>query len=168
MARIVTLDAVRYSDLPIYEIRNGLEEQVRMDDPSFAIRMDLRAWVATEWLIYGDVFLYSFVSTSPAKLDKCLHTMYRTGPLAAGVPILGPERWRFWKKRLREISDNLPTLGLPTLTPERIALTLEKMDEHEDKAKRASKRKSRKRAQNQAKSQAKRRAKRHSRRQERR
>ncbi|KAI1116736.1 hypothetical protein F5Y14DRAFT_406422 [Nemania sp. NC0429] len=119
VARLTTSSFAPWLNLPLYDIRDALEEPLR-EGP----RGELLVWVACEWLERCTQVIFEHWTRSDIKPEISL----RTGSLCGDdIPQVGVARWEFWKKRLGVIAADAENLKLDSSSVERISETLARM-----------------------------------------
>ena len=129
IAKLSAIDPLEFGFLyPIATVRDALEEFV----PN-GIKMDCKLWVATEWILQCGLALHWFFETWEDELEEDRVRAYRFGSLCRDMrfPLIGMERWHFWKKRLEEILENQYDFDLDTTTLERIKRAIQVMKDVE-------------------------------------
>ena len=84
----------------MWALRDALEEDISFEPARATIVL-----AAAEWILHARNTLFTRVSKEPANPDTLQATAQ--GPLYEGKAGLPPERWTFWKRRFREMSDDL-------------------------------------------------------------
>ena len=99
-ARLLNVGLLGGTNIPIWALRDALEEDILLEPARDSI-----VAAAAEWILHARNTLFTRVSKEPANPDTLRATAQ--GPLYEGKAGLPPERWIFWKRRFREISDDL-------------------------------------------------------------
>ncbi|KAK3947196.1 hypothetical protein QBC32DRAFT_355067 [Pseudoneurospora amorphoporcata] len=101
VATLLNTGAINWRELPIWELRDGLEES--LDDLSQEGK-DTRVVVATLWIRHAGKFIWEqTLSGKPEDLDETDSRILRSGELYQGEPGYSRDRWDFWKTRLGEL-----------------------------------------------------------------
>ncbi|KAK1778110.1 hypothetical protein QBC45DRAFT_414846 [Copromyces sp. CBS 386.78] len=101
VATLLNTGAINWRELPIWELRDGLEES--LDDLSQEGK-DTRVVVATLWIRHAGKFIWEqTLSGKPEDLDETDSRILRAGELYQGEPGYSRDRWDFWKTRLGEL-----------------------------------------------------------------
>jgi hypothetical protein len=98
-ARLLNVGLLGGTNIPIWALQEALEEDI-LFEPARATIV-----AAAEWILHARNALFTRISEEPANPDTLQATAQ--GPLYEGKAGLPLERWTFWKRRFREISDDL-------------------------------------------------------------
>ena len=99
-ARLLNVGLLGSTNIPMWVLRDALEEDISFDPARATI-----VAAAAEWILHARNTLYTRISKEPANPDTLQATAQ--GPLYEGKAGFPLERWIFWKRRFREISDDL-------------------------------------------------------------
>ncbi|CCC10873.1 unnamed protein product [Sordaria macrospora k-hell] len=101
VATLLSTGAISWRELPIWELRDGLEESLEELSQE---NKDTRVVVATLWIKHTGNFIWEqALSGKLEDLDETDSRMLRAGELYHGQPGYSRDRWDFWKKRLGEL-----------------------------------------------------------------
>ncbi|KAL0470373.1 hypothetical protein QR685DRAFT_523475 [Neurospora intermedia] len=105
LAILLSTGAINWRELPIWELRDGLEESVEELSQE---GKDTRVVVATLWIKHAGKFIWEHsLSGKPGNLDETDSRMLRAGELYQGQPGYSRDRWDFWKRRLGELRSHV-------------------------------------------------------------
>lgn len=119
-ARLTSNSYSPWMNMPIGQLRGALEEP----SPGGSSQ-ETRLWVACEWLIRCSDVIHNYLIEEEEPEDAHL----ATGELCdSSIPQLGPQRWEFWKRRLREVLADAEKLKLGAEISERVQGALDRME----------------------------------------
>ncbi|KAF7554204.1 hypothetical protein G7Z17_g3063 [Cylindrodendrum hubeiense] len=98
LALLFASGVVRWQNFPVWELREGLEEELSPGEVA-----DCGVAAASEWLIQAAPALLRLCLIDEDDLDEPIRRSNRAGSLFKGNPGLNLERWGFWKRRLGEV-----------------------------------------------------------------
>ncbi|KAE8168208.1 hypothetical protein BDV40DRAFT_251517 [Aspergillus tamarii] len=101
VARLVSLSLAPWIALAVWALRDALEEE------SVGRKADCDIAVAREWFKHGGPVLRQETMATENKEERIM----AGGSLYQGPAKLCPERWKFWKERLSQISDQGGDVG---------------------------------------------------------
>ncbi|KAK3344875.1 hypothetical protein B0H65DRAFT_464783 [Neurospora tetraspora] len=108
VATLLSTGAINWRELPIWELRDGLEESLEELSQE---GKDTRVVVATLWIKHAGKFIWEHsLAGKPEDLDETDSRMLRAGELYQGQPGYSRDRWDFWKKRLGELRSQVSNL----------------------------------------------------------
>ncbi|KAH8597775.1 hypothetical protein B0O99DRAFT_684487 [Bisporella sp. PMI_857] len=122
IARLTSTGFAPWLNLPIWELREALEEP-----PEKGPAMACRVWVATEWIIHCADRIFMMMN-SKEELDEFSLRSFRLGSLCDEKPVLSVERWEFGKKRFVELAADTGSRGFDSAISGRISDALKIMD----------------------------------------
>ena len=99
-ARLLNVGLLGGTNIPIWALRDALEEDISLEPARDSI-----VAAAAEWILHARNALFTRISKEPANPDTLQATPQ--GPLYEGKAGLPLERWTFWKRRFREMSNDL-------------------------------------------------------------
>ncbi|QYS95712.1 hypothetical protein H0G86_002988 [Trichoderma simmonsii] len=100
-ARLLGASVSDWTNFAIWELRDGLEEQLSTDEAR-----DTHLITASEWITQAGQVLYKETKNS-VELDSQATQALSPGSLIDGTKSgFNEERWSFWKQRLEELSAN--------------------------------------------------------------
>ncbi|RSL44806.1 hypothetical protein CEP54_014535 [Fusarium duplospermum] len=125
VARFKTETFTRWFNLPVWQLRGGLEE--KLDKGPI---LNSRLWIATEWILHYGEIIFEY-QASEEVLEESSARSLRGGSLCLGIAPLSWERMAFWKKRLAEMWSEREALGLSNKLAKKVVKAAEKIDEFE-------------------------------------
>ncbi|KAJ8125599.1 hypothetical protein O1611_g8039 [Lasiodiplodia mahajangana] len=118
VARLTSASLTTGQRFPIWQLRAALEEP-----PTRGRAQECRLWVACEWIIRCDGFIYQCMNSGWSDEQS-----FQTGSLCDGFPHFSINRWNFWKKRFAEMSADAENLGLENAIVARISDAIRTME----------------------------------------
>ncbi|GAB1198424.1 hypothetical protein APSETT444_007743 [Aspergillus pseudonomiae] len=101
VARLLSLGLAPWINLAVWALRDALEEE------SSGRKVECDIAVAREWFNHGGPVLRQQTMAAENKEERIM----AGGSLYQGPAKLCPERWKFWKERLSQMSDQGGDVG---------------------------------------------------------